>query len=123
MTLAIKPLDRILQDAADRHFRAQVDSLCELLTDKMRKLDRLKQTAPEVYMQGALPAQEWGRASARASLFAEKVGEINGLRQALCLLLGYEPDTDASHEGPADQYAMEWWYRNRSDIEWELAGD
>lgn len=123
MTMATSALDRILQDAAHQHFRAQVDGLCERLTGKMRAYDRVKQDTPEVTMKGALPAQEWSRAVTRTALHSGLIGEIGGLRQALCLLLGYDPDTDAGHEGPADQYAMEWWDRHRPHVEWDAVDE
>lgn len=45
----------------------------------------------------------------------ERYGTIQGLRIALCLLMGWNPREDADKEGRADDYVKDWHNRNCPD--------
>jgi hypothetical protein len=66
-----------------------------------------------VTRQRTLDADEGGDLALRMDL----LGEISGLRLALCHLHGWDPAIDAEKEGRADQLVLDWWRRTHPD-EW-----
>ena len=84
-----------------------VDQLCERLTGYMRRYDLLRSERPPAEAVPTLVAS-----------LAELSGRVHGLREGLCVLLGFDPGTDAHKEGPADEFAMDWWNRHHDGQEW-----
>lgn len=69
-----------------------VDQLCELAVKVHRMID-------------STPAE--GKADARIRM--ELIGELSGLRMALCIMQGWNPRMEADNDGLADSYIREWW--------------
>lgn len=46
------------------------------------------------------------------------IGEITGLRIALCFLHGWHPDVESDRDGKADRLVITWWKQHHPE-EWE----
>ncbi len=69
----------------------QIDAICQEIQQVQELHDNVLNEHGEAYF--------WSR--------IECVGQITGLRKALCVLLGW-PLSEAGKEGLADQYAQGW---------------
>lgn len=70
------------------------DMLCAEAVRRYRTLDRI----PDAFESPSIRAS-W-------------IGQITGLRVALCALHGWNPDADAGKDGKADEMITQWWARN-----------
>lgn len=76
--------------------RALVDGICRQAAERMQKYDHLKNQLGEVVFTRRI----------------ELIGEITGLRVALCLAMGWNLDADADKDGKADDFILAWAGRN-----------
>lgn len=86
----------------------RIRTITELLIHSMRRYDHYWTTQADVAPGGRWP------------LTGEMIGETIGLRKALCVLMGWDPDLESHKEGKADTYAYDWWCQTHPDEEWEL---
>jgi hypothetical protein len=91
--------------AANPDLQQLVDALCREAVQRHRVLDNLRE-APDYNPKQDLPITlTW-------------IGELIGLRMAICLVHGWDPNEESDKEGKADELVTAWWERNHPE-DWE----